>query len=99
MEYVGMQEIASAVGVTYNQLWVAVRSKRVYLRVDTNRIGTPVVADEKEIIRIRFKLQPFQPIIRTAPRTHAKSDIDVALESLIDSAKRLEERYDGHNQL
>lgn len=98
MEYVGLQAIANAVGVSYHELWVAVRAKKIILRIDRNRTGEPVVATDTEINKFRIQLQQYNvPNARSdhqcsMPNQPGADDDDILIANLIASALRLEAR-------
>lgn len=102
-EYVGLQAIATAVGagVTYNELWVAVRTAIVTLRVAPELSNEPYVANDDEVRVIHSRLRPeCAPPRHVAPAPEQPQELpaensdsgDPLLVSLHRSVKMLEQR-------
>jgi hypothetical protein len=92
-EHVGLNAIAGAVGVSYHDLWLAVRTHRIVLRIDANRTGKPPVANFDEVQNIKAQLLPD---ITPSKKSIGASEVDVddGMSKFITSVLNLEKRLD-----
>lgn len=105
-EYIGLQAISTAVGVTYNELWVAVRTAMVTLRISPNHSNEPYIANDDEVRAIRTRLRPncLPQLVKNKPIGNAilvnqipsaGNGIDSDLRALGQAVKMLEQRCEN----